>query len=129
MPDNRPEKLGHYLGKLTRWLALNRLDERKSQKRGGNGPAALPIDELTDFVASDTSTEESFELKEICAAINRFLSKLPPVERQIFLARYWFTASLAEISVKFGFTQSKVKSQLWRTRNKLRKFLEEEGLC
>ncbi len=129
MPDNKPERLGHYLGKMTRWIALNRLDERKCQKRGGNSSEALPIDELIDYVSSDTSTEETVELKELCAAINRFLSKLPPVDRQVFLARYWFAASVAEISGKFGFTQSKVKSTLFRTRNKLRKYLEEEGLC
>ena len=129
MPDNRPERLGHYLGKMTRWIALNRLDERRSQKRGGNFPRALPYDELVDCVSSSASAEDVVELKEICAAINRFLSGLPPVERQVFLARYWFATPVAEISEKFGFTQSKVKSQLMRTRNKLRKYLEKEGLC
>lgn len=129
MPDNRPERLGHYLGKMTRWIALNRLDKRRSQKRGGNSTEALPYEELVDYVASDTSTEDTVELKEMCAAINRFLSKLSPVERQVFLARYWFAAPVADISEKFGFTQSKVKSQLMRTRNKLRKYLEVEGLC
>ena len=129
MPDNRPERLGHYLGKMTRWLALNRLDEKRSLKRGGNSPEALPFDELTDYVSSDTSTEKIVELNEMCAAINRFLSALPPIERQLFLARYWFAAPVAEIADKFGFSQSKVKSQLMRTRNKLRKYLEAEGLC
>ena len=37
MPDNRPERLGHYLGKMTRWIALNRLDERRSQIPDGHG--------------------------------------------------------------------------------------------
>ena len=129
MPNNRPERLGHYLGKMTRWIALNRLDEKRSRKRGGNFPEALPYDELVDYVSSDVSTEDSVELQEMCAAINHFLSGLPPAERQLFLARYWFAAPVTEISEKFGFTQSKVKSQLMRTRNKLRKYLEEEGLC
>jgi len=129
MPSNRPERLGHYFGRMTRWIALNRLDEKRSQKRGGNFPEALPYDELADYVSSDVSTEDSVELQEMCAAINHFLSGLPPVERQLFLARYWFAAPVTEISEKFGFTQSKVKSQLMRTRNKLRKYLEEEGLC
>ena len=129
IPNNRPERLGHYLGKMTRWIALNRLDERRSQKRGRNSTEALPYEELVDYVASDTSTEDTVELKELCAAINHFLSKLSPVERQVFLARYWFAAPVSEISEKFGFTQSKVKSQLMRTRNKLRKYLEVEELC
>lgn len=129
MPDNRPERLGHYLGKMTRWLELNRLDKLRSQKRGGCSPADVPFEELIDYAASDTSTEKAVELKELCAAINGFLSGLTPLERQLFLARYWFAVPIAEISEKFGFTQSKVKSQLMRTRNKLRKYLEEEGLC
>jgi len=129
MPYNRPERLGHYLGKMTRWIALNRLDERRCQKRGGDSHETLPLEELIDYVSSDTGTEETVELKEMCAAINLFLSKLPPVERQVFLARYWFAAPVADISEKFGFTQSRVKSQLMRTRNKLRKYLEAEGLC
>ena len=129
MPDNRPERLGHYLGKMTRWLALNRLDARRSRKRGGDAPEPLSYDELTDYASADAGTEKTVELKEMCAAINHFLGKLPATERQIFLARYWFAAPVAEISEKFGFTQSKVKSQLMRTRNRLRRYLEEEGLC
>lgn len=108
MPDKRPERLGPYLAKMTRWLALNRLDRRKSQKRGGNQPEPLPFDELIDHAASRGRTEEGLELKELCAAINRFLKKLPPAERQIFLARYWFAAPVAEIADSFGFTQSKL---------------------
>lgn len=129
MPKNRPEKLRHYLGRLTRWIALNRLDERKSLKRGGDAQAALSLDELADYASYESYAEKALEVKELGEAINCFLSKLHPVQRQIFLSRYWFMAPVSEIAEKFGFSQSKVKSMLMRTRNKLRKFLEEEGLC
>lgn len=129
MPKNRPQNLTHYLGRMTRWIALNRLDGIKSLKRGGGAQAALSIDELVGYVSSDLATEEYVELKEINAAINTFLSKLRPTERQVFLSRYWFMASVPEIAKRFGFTQSKVKSMLMRTRTKLRKYLLEEGLC
>ena len=79
MPDNKPENLGHYLGRMTRWLSLNRLDERRSRKRGGNLPEALPLDELADCASCEAGTEELVEYKELCAAINRFLSGLHPV--------------------------------------------------
>lgn len=129
MPNHRPERLRHYLGKMTKWIALNRLDEKRSQKRGGNAAADISLNELIDYVPSDKTIEERVELKEFCVAVNHFLSHLSPVERQLFLARYWFAAPVAEIAYKFGFSQSKVKSQLMRTRNKLRRYLEEEGLC
>ena len=128
MPDNRPVKLSHYLGKMTRWIALDRLDVRNSLKRGGD-TELLSVDELADYVQSSANTEDAVELKELIAAINCFLAALPPIQRQVFLSRYWFMASVSEISERFGFTQNKVKSMLMRTRNKLRRFLEEEGLC
>ena len=45
----------------------------------------------------------------------------------MFISRYWFLASVKEISEKFGFSESKVKSMLLRTREKLRKILAQEG--
>ena len=54
---------------------------------------------------------------------------LGETERQVFLARYWFIASIAEIAEKFGFSESKVTSMLHRTRKKLLAYLKEEGLC
>ena len=128
MPDKRPEKLLPYLGKLTRWLALNRLDGRRSLKRGG-GETALCLDELSEIPDSCSDPEQRIEYNELCKAINRFLSMLRPVERQVFLARYWFVTPVSEIADKFGFSASKVKSMLMRTRNKLKKYLEEEALC
>ena len=60
-------------------------------------------------------------------AINRFLDKLPILERRVFLARYWYMESIQQIAVRFRFSQSKVTSMLFRTRNKLRRLLEKEG--
>ena len=45
MPENRPARLAPYLGRITRNLALDRLDQAAAQKRGG-GQAALLLDEL-----------------------------------------------------------------------------------
>ena len=45
-------------------------------------------------------------------------------ERKVFLARYWYAASIHEIAEKSGYSESKVKSMLLRTRRKLKKALE-----
>ena len=128
MPTNRPKKLAPYLGKLTRWISLTRLREKTSLKRGG-GETALVLDELAEAVDSGADVEKAVELKELNAALRRFLKTLGETERQVFLARYWFIASIAEIAEKFGFSESKVNSMLHRTRKKLLGYLEEEGLC
>ena len=59
--------------------------------------------------------------------INKFLSELDEEKRKIFVRRYWYIDSIAEISEKFLVSESKVKTVLFRTRNKLREFLEKEG--
>ena len=128
MPTNRPNKLAPYLGKLSRWISLTRLREKTSLKRGG-GETELVLDELAEAVDSGADVEKAVELKELNAALRRFLKNLGETERQVFLARYWFIASIAEIAEKFGFSESKVTSMLHRTRKKLLAYLKEEGLC
>ena len=128
MPTNRPSRLAPYLGKLSRWISLTRLREKTSLKRGG-GETELVLDELAEAVDSGADVEKAVELKELNAALRRFLKNLGETERQVFLARYWFIASIAEIAEKFGFSESKVNSMLHRTRKKLLSYLKEEGLC
>ena len=58
-----------------------------------------------------------------------FIDSLPEPERQVFVSRYWYLAPVDEIAEKFGFSRSKTASMLFRCRNKLQKFLQQEGLC
>ena len=78
---------------------------------------------------SISKLKRQIELKELAEYLNSFLSELPEEERQVFLARYWYVASIHEISEKSGCSESKVKSMLLRIRRRLKKALEEEGLC
>ena len=128
MPTHRPQHLAPYLAKLTRWLSLNRLDERKSLRRGG-GEASLALEELSETLDSGADVQRTMERKELTDAVNRFLETLAAPERQVFLARYWFLLPVKEIAARYGFSQGKVKSMLLRTRRRLQKFLKEEGLC
>ena len=128
MPSNKPKRLAPYLGKLTRWLSLNRLRDQDCLKRG-NGELPLVLDELAETLDSGVDTEKEIELRELNREIRRLLKKLDKEERDVFLCRYWYIASIAEIAEKSGFTESKVKTMLHRTRKKLLKQLQEEGLC
>ena len=128
MPEHRPSRLAPYLGKLTRWLSLNRLREKNSLKRGG-GELPAVLDELAETLDSGLDTQRELEIKELKLALRRLLDKLGKSERDVFLARYWYAASLSEIAEKSGSTESKVKSMLHRTRKKLLQELKEEGLC
>lgn len=128
MPSNRPSLLAPYLGKLTRWLSLNRLRDGDCLKRGG-GEVSLALEELAETLDSGADTEKELELRELNRALRRLLEGLKKEERDVFLSRYWYVAPIAEIAEKSGFSESKVKSMLHRTRKKLLAQLKEEGLC
>jgi len=105
---------------------LNKWKERHRDKRG-SGEFALALNELSECISSGADTEKTVELKELSSTINDFLLKLPVVERDVFVCRYWFFIPILEMSVKFAFSQSKIKSILFRTRKKLKIRLEQEG--
>ena len=128
MPDKRPSILSTFLGYITRNFALNRYKAQHSKKRGG-GETPLALDELEECIPAMVSIEQRYEEKELETAIDAFVDKLPETERRVFIARSWFLVSVADISKKLGYSQSKKKTVLFRTRNKLRAYLQEEGLC
>lgn len=126
MPPRRPSILAAFLGKITRHLSIDRWRSRGAQKRGG-GEMPLALEELWDCVPGGVSPEEKLERKQLAALLNRLLEELPETERSVFLCRYWYIDSVADIAAHFGFTESKVHSMLHRTRIRLRKALEKEG--
>ena len=48
--------------------------------------------------------------------------------RNLFIRRYWYTNSIEELARMFDMSPSKVKSMLFRVRNKLRFYLEEQEI-
>lgn len=127
MPPRRPSILATYLGKITRHISIDCWRSRNRYKRGG-GEIVLALEELEDCAAVAQTIEKVLERKELARLINIFLETLPETERRIFLCRYWYLDSIADISGYFGFTASKVTSMLHRTRKKLHTVLEKEGL-
>ena len=126
IPPRRPSVLSTFLGKITRHISIDRWRERSAQKRGG-GEVTLALEELEDCIAGVQDVEMEYERKEIVKAYIKFLDTLPNTERRVFLCRYWYVESIETIADKFGFSPSKVKTMLHRTRAKLRKRLAEEG--
>lgn len=127
MPPSQPEQLRIFLGKITRRLALKRLRMQTAEKRGG-GETQLVLDELEGCIPDGSDVVRQVEQRELIRWIDRFLQTLPVEERRVFLCRYWYFDSIAEIAERFGFGQSKVKMMLLRTRGKLLAQLEREEM-
>lgn len=127
MPPQRPNKLSLFLGRITRNLALNKYKMKKTQKRGGS-EFALVLDELDECVPSAVSVEQTIADYELEQHINKFLHKLPERECNIFLLRYWYNKPLSEIGEQLSMKVGNVKASLFRSRKKLKKYLETEGI-
>ena len=126
MPPHKPQKLGPFLGKITRNLALNMYERMTAEKRGaGEIPAAL--DELSEVIRSGESVEANVDASILQDLINEFLGTLNADTRKIFVRRYWYMSSVKEIAEEYGISESKAKMSLMRTREKLREYLRKEG--
>lgn len=127
MPPNRPNKLSAFLGKITRNLALHTYEKSHSQKRGA-GQIPLVLEELNDCIPSQNNVEQAIDDMMLAETIDSFLAGLPTDTRKIFVQRYWYLMPVKDIAADFQITESKVKVTLFRTRNKLKQFLEKGGI-
>lgn len=128
IPPQRPQILRAFLGKITRNLSLNCYDKRLAEKRGaGQLPAAL--EELEWCIPARNDVEQIIDDLALTQLLNDFLANLPTETRKIFLRRYWYLDSITEIAEAFSISESKVKTTLFRARNKLKLRLEKEGVA
>lgn len=127
IPPTHPVSFSAFLGKIARRLALNRWRDSRTEKRGGGEPA-LALEELEGCIPDRSSVEAVLENKELSASISRFVRDLPKEEQRIFVLRYWHLYSIRDIAEKYHYSESKVKSMLSRTRQKLQKHLAKEGV-
>ena len=71
---------------------------------------------------------DALEARELAEAIDRFLRTLPERECSIFLRRYWYIDSVQDIAARYALRENTAKSILFRTREKLRRYLAGEGI-
>ena len=127
IPPQRPRSLGAFLAKITRNLAINRLRDGNAQRRGG-GQVPLALEELGECVSLEGSPEGELDRQAAEEALNRFLDGLPPLQREVFIRRYWYLDSIEDIARRAGWSKSRVTTTLHRLRVRLRAHLIQEGI-
>lgn len=125
IPPQRPDRLGAWLGKVTRNLALNLWDKNRARKRYA-GMTAL-LDELAECVPGPITVEKELEDRELSTAIDRWLRALPREDRVMFLRRYWYGVELRELAAKRGVSPNRLAQKMLRLRRSLKHTLEKEG--
>ena len=104
MPPQRPSILSAFFGKLA-------------------------LHELGDCLPAPGGPEQALDEKETGRVISQFLRSQPELDRALFIRRYWHLESIAALAQSFHLRESQVKSRLFRTRQRLKAALEQEGIA
>lgn len=127
IPPSKPDRLSPFVGRIARNLALNRYKAAHTQKRA-ESQFSLSLDELDECISGVNQTESFAEANFLKDCINRFLRSEKQEARNMFIWRYFYCESIEFVAKRFGMSESKVKSVLFRQRNRLKNFLESEGV-
>lgn len=126
IPPHEPRNyLYAFLARITRHISLNCCRDRTRLKR-----SAFICElsaEMEECIPAPDDVECRIDDIMLSEALNRFLCTLDEGKRNIFIRRYWYLDSIADISKRYAFSQSKVKSMLFRMRGQLKKYFEQEG--
>ena len=126
IPPHRPSPLRTFVCKIARNLPTKKYHANTAVKR--NSQYDLALDELEEVLSGRDSAEEAFEAKELRVAINGFLASLNASDRFLFMRRYWYSDPVKDIAKMAESTPNSVTVRLFRIREKLRRYLEKEGL-
>lgn len=126
IPPQRPNFLKLFLAKITRNLALNRLQKQSAAKRGGR-EVALVLEELAGCIPGTEQIDDQLNARELGRTIRLFLDTLPERDQDIFLQRYFFFDEPEIIAGRFGLKRTNVNLILSRTKRKLKTYLTQEG--
>lgn len=126
VPPDEPEDIEAYFASFARRRAIDMLRAKTRKKRGGDEYLAA-LDELSEAVPSPVTVEGELEAGLLKDALDGFLAELPEKTRIVFMQRYWWLLPVKEVARENGMSESAVKMQLARTREKLRAYLQKEG--
>lgn len=125
IPPQKPRHFFAYLATICRRFALDKLDWKSAAKRKGE---VVSLTQEMESCIPDTAAEREVDRKELGRALDAFLRTLTPENRMVFLRRYWYMDTVAEIAVRYGISESAVSMRLNRTRGRLKLYLEKEGI-
>ena len=121
IPPAKPDPLRAYVCKVVRNISLKCYYKKEAEKR--NSAYDVAIQELEDCLPAPKTVHEELETRELTLMIENFLDTLSDENGVIFLRRYWFFDTYAEIAARTGISEKSVSMRLVRIRKQLKKFL------
>ena len=125
IPPQRPAYFFAYIAKICRNFALKKLDWKNAQKRKAE---VVALTQEMESCIPDSSRDSQADARELGRILDAFLRTLTPDNQMVFLRRYWYVDTIAEIAARYNISESAVQMRLNRTKNKLAAYLVKEGI-
>ena len=112
-----------YIVKIVRNISLKTYWRKEAAKRSGHYTVAL--EEIEGCIADQKTVEDEIEAKELARIIEAFLDTLTAKERVIFMRRYAYADTYADIAKRVGISEKNVSVRLTLIRQKMKQYLIE----
>lgn len=123
IPPAEPNPLFAYICKIVRNISLKLYYRKNAAKR--NSVYDVAMQEIEDCLASADTVESEVEAKELARIIEDYLDTLSEENRIIFMRRYAYSDTYADIARRVGLTEKNVSVRLTRIRLKMKDYLAE----
>jgi RNA polymerase sigma factor (sigma-70 family) len=123
IPPTRPNPLLSYIVKIVRNISLKIYWRKEAAKRSGHYKIAL--EEIEGYIADQKTVEDEIEARELARIIEEFLDTLTVKERVIFMRRYAYADTYADIAKRVGISEKNVSVRLALIRQKMKQYLIE----
>ena len=123
IPPVHPDPLLSYLVKIVRNISLKLYWRKEAAKRSGHYKIAL--EEIEGYIAGPKTMEDEMEARELAHIIEAFLDTLTVKERVIFMLRYAYADTYADIAKRVGISEKNVSVRLTLIRQKMKRYLIE----
>ena len=123
IPPTRPNPLLSYIVKIVRNISLKIYWRKEAAKR--NSIYTIAMQEIEVCIADPKNVEDEVEARELARIIESFLDTLTVKERVIFMRRYAYIDTYADIAKRVGISEKNVSVRLTLIRQKLKQYLIE----
>lgn len=125
IPPQHPDRLGAWLGRVVRNIAINLWHKNHRQKRYAGMEKLL--NELEDCIPSPITVEHKIEEEELTQFLNAWLASLSDEDRILFVRRYWNGETVNELAAEYRISPGNMAKRMYRLRQSLKQILEKEG--
>ena len=123
IPPARPNPLLTYICKIVRNISLKVYYRKEAAKRSSHYTIAM--EEIEACIAAPNTVEAEIETRELARIIEAFLDTLTEKQRIIFMRRYAYADTYADIAKRVGISEKNVSVRLALIRQKMKQYLIE----